>query len=138
MFWRRKVRERGVLDFSVCCLQKAQGLSFSFAVSWVFFVVCSGFLLLCFFFFLGQGTSDRFHQGWIYGVFFPFILDKLYQLNALVFKIVWIGEIIFCDFFSLPILRELNRHFKMLSLINTYGTHTVNNSYFEHSRSYYF
>lgn len=90
------------------------------------------------FFFLGQGTSDRFHQGWICGGFFPFILDKLYQLNALVFKIVWIGEIIFCDFFSLPILRELNRHFKMLSLINTYGTHTVNNSYFEHSRSYYF
>lgn len=55
--------------------------------------------------FLGQGTSDRFRNGWIYGLFFPFILDKLCQSNVSVFKIVWIERIILWDFFSLPLLR---------------------------------
>lgn len=32
--------------------------------------------------------------------FFPFVLDKLCQLNASILKILWIGEIILCDFFS--------------------------------------
>lgn len=38
----------GVLD-SVCCLQKAQDLSFSFALWWDFFILDFSLVLFCFF-----------------------------------------------------------------------------------------